>query len=56
MMSHSGLNVSSKNDVIPNWTSQEVSTGVSVQFIIRIGRIERCFVRVKYFKVFIAPE
>lgn len=30
MMPNSGLIVSAKNDVVPDWTSQEVSTGVSV--------------------------
>ncbi|XP_003976005.1 proteasome subunit beta type-6 isoform X2 [Takifugu rubripes] len=33
MMSHSGLNVSSKNDVIPDWTSQEVSTGTTIMAV-----------------------
>uniref|UniRef100_H2RU70 Proteasome subunit beta n=2 Tax=Takifugu rubripes TaxID=31033 RepID=H2RU70_TAKRU len=32
-MSHSGLNVSSKNDVIPDWTSQEVSTGTTIMAV-----------------------
>lgn len=29
MMPYFGQQISSKNDLIPDWTSQEVSTGVS---------------------------
>ncbi|CAG14755.1 unnamed protein product, partial [Tetraodon nigroviridis] len=44
MMLNAELSVSAKNDVVPDWTSKEVSTGVSVQFIMDLGRTEHCFV------------
>lgn len=31
MMPYFGQQISSKNDLVPDWTSQEVSTGVSTE-------------------------
>lgn len=50
MMPNSEFSVSAKNDVVPDWTSKEVSTGVSGQSIIGLDRTEHCFVPLKYFK------
>lgn len=43
-------NISTKSDLVPEWSSQEVSTGVSVWFsVIGMDRTELGSIRVKSF-------
>lgn len=56
MMPNSDLSVSAKNDVVPDWTSKEVSTGVSLQFTKGLDRTEHSFVPLKHLRELTVPE